>query len=526
MLAVVWAVRYFRAYLWGRRFVIRTDHNSLQWLKSFKEPQGQVARWLDISAEYDFQIQHRPGAKHGNADALSRLPCKQCGLEPHPQISLDKELPIEDDVSINAAMAADNRLDSDPKKGQKEDSDLQQVISWLLNNNIPPALPTSGSYWLQTLWSQKNHLLLKNGILYRQWLDVPGGGSNRHLQLVVPKSWIRSVLKQYHDACSGSHFGTRRTLEKIRFRFYWPGQRHDVENWCKSCEKCASRKSPSKTRRAPLQIDIAGYPLQRVAMDILGPLPLTDRGNRYVLVVGEYFTKWMEAYPMPNMEAGTVADIFVHHFVSHFGVPDILHTDQGRNFESNLLKEVYQLLGIVKTRTTPYHPQSDGLVERFNRTLLNLLSLAASENEHEWDLHLPMVMLAYRTSVQESTGCTPFYLMFGREARLPADVMYGLPPSTTPAQVNQYALDLRLRLESAYHQVRERMGLRHQRQKALYDRATHGKPYAVDDLVWLHCPAVPRGKSPKLHRYLAGAIQGSKTNKGCFVFASTQRLSA
>ena len=159
-------------------------------------------------------------------------------------------------------------------------------------------------------------------------------------------------------------------------------------------------------------------------MDLLAPLPLTVRGNRYVLVVGDYFTKWIEAYtkwmeevyPMPNMEAGTVANVFV----SRFGVPDVLHTDQGRNFESTMIKEVCQLLGIVKTRTTPYHPQSDGLVERFNRTLLNLLSLAASENEQEWDLHLPMVMLAYRTSVQESTGCTPFYLMFGREARLPS----------------------------------------------------------------------------------------------------------
>ena len=90
----------------------------------------------------------------------------------------------------------------------------------VISNNIPPALPTSGSYSLQTLWSQKNQLLPKDGILYRQWLDVPGGGCNCHLQLVVPKSWIQSVLKQYHDACSGSHFGTRKTLEKIRCRFY------------------------------------------------------------------------------------------------------------------------------------------------------------------------------------------------------------------------------------------------------------------------------------------------------------------
>ena len=144
MLADVWAVRYFRAYLWGRCFVIRTDHNSLQWLKSFKDPQGQ-ARWLDILAEYDFRIQHRPGAKHGNADALSRLPCKQCGLgAPPPHTD-----PVEDgscDNVSNAAMAANTRLDGDPKQGQKEDADLKQVVSWLLSNNIPPALPTSGSY--------------------------------------------------------------------------------------------------------------------------------------------------------------------------------------------------------------------------------------------------------------------------------------------------------------------------------------------------------------------------------------------
>ena len=133
--------------IWGVvvSLCVHAHHNSLQWLESFKKPQGEVAWWLDILVQYDFQIQHRPRAKHGNTDALSRLPCKQCGLEPHPHTSFDKELPIEDgncdDVS-NVAMAADNRLDSDPKKGQKEDSDLQQVISWLLNNNIPPALPT------------------------------------------------------------------------------------------------------------------------------------------------------------------------------------------------------------------------------------------------------------------------------------------------------------------------------------------------------------------------------------------------
>ena len=138
---------------------------------------------------------------------------------------------------------------------------------------------------------------------------------------------------------------------------------------------------------------------------------------------------------MPDMEAGSVAELFVSRYVCQFGVSDVLHTDHGRNFESALLKEVCQLLGVVKTRTTPYHPQSDGLVERFN-----LHSMAASENERDWDLHIPMVMMAYRTSVQESTGCTPFYLMFGREGRLPADVMFRLPSS--PMQVIKYAQDM------------------------------------------------------------------------------------
>ena len=168
------------------------------------------------------------------------------------------------------------------------------------------------------------------------------------------------------------------------------------------------------------------------------------------------------------------------------------------------LKEVCQLLGVSKTRTSPYHPQSDGFVERFNRTLLDLLSIAASENEHDWDLRLPLVMMAYRTSVQESTGCTPFYLMFGREICLPADVMFGLPPASAPQQVNQYALDLRTHLETAYQRVRSHMEMQQRRQKALYDKTAKGHPFKVGDLVWLHCPAVPRGKSPKLHCYWQG----------------------
>lgn len=150
-----------------------------------------------------------------------------------------------------------------------------------------------------------------------------------------------------------------------------------------------------------------------------------------------------------SIEAEKVADVFVHHFICRFGTPDILHTDQGRNFDSALIKAMCKLLGIKKTRTTAYHPQSDGLVERFNCTFLNLLKYDASN----WDLHLPLLMLAYRTSVQESNGYTPFQLVFGRDVRLPIDVMVGLPPHSSPTELHKYALELRLHLDRTYRLV-------------------------------------------------------------------------
>ncbi len=382
---------------------------------------------------------------------------------------------------------------------QRADPDLLRLTRWLEMNSVPTEFPRFQSQRTQTLWSQRAHLLVKDGVLYRQWEDVSGAGRNKHLQLLIPTEMVPTILKQLHDAPSGGHLGFTKTLEKIRAHFYWPGQRRDVEDWCRACQTCASRKSPSRTRRASLQSETAGFPLQRVAMDILGPLPQTLSGNKYILVIGDYFTKWMEAFPMPNMEAITVAELFVNNFVCRFGTPDQLHTDQGRNFEANVIKEVCQLLGITKTRTTPYHPQSDGLVERFNRTLLNLLSMAASDDEKNWDLQLPKIMLAYRTSVQESTRATPFQLMFGREVRLPVDAMYG-NPSPTQTYTNQYALDLRRHLDKSYKNVRNHMGLQQRRQKTLYDRKTHGAPFHLGDQVWLHSPAVPKGCAKKLHR--------------------------
>ena len=149
-------------------------------------------------------------------------------------------------------------------------------------------------------------------------------------------------------------------------------------------------------------------------MDIVGPLPRTARGNRYILTVVDHFTKHAEAYPLPDQEAPTVARAFLNEFMSRYGVPYVIHTDQGTNFESNLFKEICKLLGMTKTRTSPYHPQCDGQVKRMNRTNVELLSLNVPNPTDNWDLDLGLTLMAYRSAVQSSTGFTPYFLLYGK----------------------------------------------------------------------------------------------------------------
>ena len=504
MLALVWAVHHFRPYLYGKEFQIRTDHNCLKWLLSFKEPEGQVARWLEALAEFNYKVIHRPGKLHSNADALSRSMCRQCGT----QLSEG-----EDSVMGSVGVASTEIIvpvwsSDEIRQHQEEDVDLKIVIDWLQNNAFPDRCPPSASWKLQSLWTQRRNLVLTDGILYRQWEDIPGGGTDTRLQLVLPSVWVPDILYGLHDSIIGGHLGSRKTLEKVRCRFYWPGQRHDVEQWCSKCLVCNSRKSPPK-RRAPLEVSQVDRPLQRVAMDILGPLPETPRGSKYILVVGDYFTKWKEAYPLKNMEASSVARVFVNDFVCRFGVPESLHTDQGRNFESALIKEICQLLGVRKTRTTPYHPQSDGLVERFNKTVLEMLSMAVQQDEDKWDLLLPPLLLAYRTSVHETTGATPFSLMFGRDPRLPEDIMYGIP-SETYDSTERYSQTLIGRMRRAYQLAQEKAKSKQSHQKEEYDKTMKGHPYQVDDIVFLHSSVVPKGCSRKFVRPWQGPFKVTK----------------
>lgn len=227
-------------------------------------------------------------------------------------------------------------------------------------------------------------------------------------------------LSQLHNESTGGHLGVQKLRGKVKNRFYWPGWSGDVK-WCLECRECASPKTVGQAPRAPLQPSVTSRPHERVALDIMGPLPETPLGNRYILVISDSFSKWTEAFPMKNQEARTVAKILAEEWVRRYGTPRTLHSDQGRNFESQLFKELCRLLSIHKTRTSPYSPQSDGMVERFNRTLLSMLALFVDANHLNWDALLPYVTMAYRSSVHSSTGFSPFRVLFGQEIILPVD---------------------------------------------------------------------------------------------------------
>ncbi|XP_062584077.1 protein NYNRIN-like [Saccostrea cucullata] len=269
-----------------------------------------------------------------------------------------------------------------------------------------------------------------------------------------------------------------------------------------------ARRKPSFTsQKAPMQIVQNGFPMDRLATHIMGELPLTESGNRYILVVLDYFTRWTECFPMPNMESKTVAKILVEQVITRFGVPYTIHSDQGRQYESDLFHSMCELLQIEKTRTTPYHPQSDGMVERFNRTLEAMLSSCVNKNHTDWDEQLPYVMMAYRSAEHDTTGFSSNYLMLGREATTPLYLVYEMEVQWKPIPQNRWAWLLQERLGEAHHIVRENTKGEMMRQKRYHDKKLRWQRFSPRDHVYVFFPRRRMGTSPKLTSFWQGPFE-------------------
>ena len=506
LLAVVSAVRHFKYYLGGLHFTVRTDHSALQWLMTFREPEGQLARWIEELQAYDFTVLHRPGTQHGNADALSRRPCiadgchycekreTQEGERLQPEVKCAAVGP-EGPSATHGLTAVDA---AEWGHQQEEDVDIGPVLAWVATQHRP-AWEEVGmcSRATKGLWAMFEALRLCEGVLQRGWKE-PATGETRW-QVVVPRSLRGVVLQAVHGAPGSGHFGVGKTLRRLRQGFYWGQHRRDVEDYCRRCDSCTAKKGPTDKSHAQLQQFPAGCPMERVGIDVLGPFPRTARGNRYILTAMDYFTKWPEAYCLPDQEAETIVDALVEGMFSRFGAAEVVHTDQGRNFESRVFAAMCEKLGSHKTRTTPLHPQSDGLVERFNRTLAQQLAIVTARHQQDWDTHVPLVLMAYRSAAQDSTSCSPALLMLGREIRTPAEMMVGKPPDTPVDPPGpDYARKLQDRLESAHKFARDQLRSAGAKQKRNYDVRARGRHFAAGELVWVYSPQRKKGRCPKL----------------------------
>lgn len=583
LLAVRYFVEYFRQYLLGRRFLVRSDHQALVWLFKLKEPRGKIARWIEIMSQYDFSIEYRAGKKQGHCDALSRCenpkdcdcaefdmdeplkcgPCKKCTkraqdmswqggpiaeemLTPPPikqdpaeKVRVTSEDPnnvpstsqgtgeVEPDCSPHGKTGnvldstsqdedsnkpsktlswSSNRSQADLRELQEQDTDIGPILKAKTNDRRPRSeevlalSPASRHYWV--VWES---LVIKDGLLCKTFVKQNLTGN--HIQFVVPQKMRRDVMLENHDSVISGHLGCKKTLEKIRQRYYWYAMKGEVDLHLKQCDVCAADKKPNKLPRAPMGTIVTGAPLDVIATDYMGPFPVTEQGNRYVLVLTDHFSKYVEVLAVPDQTAETCASKILNEFICRWGCPLSIHSDQGRNYESRVFKELCRMLEIRKTRTSPRNPRGNGQTERFNRTLIRMIKAYLCDEQDQWDRNLGCLAGAYRATPNESTGLTPNLLTMGREVRLPSELVFGSSTVLDGQEVTSYGdyvNVLRSRLQRAHQVAREHLAIAAKRNKTMYDAKIAVNKYKAGDIVWCLAESRKVGVAPKLVRSYEG----------------------
>ncbi|KAK3104940.1 hypothetical protein FSP39_013542 [Pinctada imbricata] len=485
-LSLKWAVtEKFKDYLYGNHFTVFTDNNPLTYVLTSAQLDATGHRWIAALAAYDFDLKYRPGRNNADADAMSRLPGLLANTLQHDSIQAichSQQIQTSYIESLTTSTEAIDNLDLprfpkiDIRSAQQNDPNLYIWFDILHHHERPSRNQLPYNSWQSTLLQNFDRLRLHHGIIHREILvdDKP------KLQQILPTSLVPKVLNYLHNLFG--HQGRDRTTSLIKDRFFWPGMTKDIERWIANCGRCIRRKSPTTTR-APLKNITTSEPLELVCMDYLC-LERSKGGFESVLVITDHFTKYSIAVPTRNQTARTTAEALFKNFILHYGIPAKLHSDQGANFESKVIKELCALLNIDKSRTTPYHPMGNGQCERFNRTLINMLGTLEEHQKQDWKSYISPLVHAYNCTRHDTTGISPYKLMFGREPRLPIDMAFGTYHQPEQHRnTTKYIEDLKSRMKYAYDIAQKNTQKNQQKHKKNYDIKVNASSLEVGDRV-------------------------------------------
>ena len=467
-LAIVWGVERFRHYLFGRPFIVLTDHHALCWFRKFKNPANRLGRWMAKMEEYQYEIHYKKGKLHVDADCLSRMP-----VLPAPSDS-------GEDCSIYLIQGQYEMAEE-----QDKDANLQRIKQKILNKEEFP---------------EKDKYQVVMHILY---YACQASGRLR-LRLVIPTHLHEEVLRLCHDIPSSGHIGFTKTYARIQADFYWPGMKKDIQTYVLSCHNCQINKKMNQKAAGLLEPIPTGEPAEKWGYDFIGPFPPSTFGCEYIIVCIDYATRFCVARAIKKARGPAIISFFKKEIIERFGRPKALISNQGSQQMSEVVQKFLEDHLIEHRATTAYHQQADGLAERINQTVMTMVrqQLEPKKNQRDWADKLPLSVFAYNTSKQSSLQETPFFLMHQFHPTLPVHQKMGkaLDISTMPRPAMEDAEESRSTAKECLERAQER-------QKMHYDRRHAKVTYQGGDLVLLKDQAPTAGSNKKLKEQYRGPYE-------------------
>ena len=437
-LALKWSVtERFHDYLYyAPSFTIYTDCNPLSYVMSSAKLNATTIRWVGDLANYNFNVRYRPGKASTDCDYLSRNPVDFPKMMEECQEELSSDMvgavvagskskgkfAVVNSVASVMFLNPDNLTISkvsptEIRNEQLKDETISVVMKLIEAGTFPSKDVKSGMDQRQkTLLNQWKKLEINgDGILVRK--------TKHRRQVVLPEKYRKVVYEELHEKMG--HVGAERVIQLTQERFFWPYLAKDVQFYVQNVCQCLKDKKPNRPQRAPLVNIHSSEPFELVSVDFCD-LDVAKGGYKKILVLVDHFTRFVQVYPTKNKSGRTAADKIFNEYILRFGFPKKLHHDQGTEFENNLFKRLHELAGVEASRTTPYHPQGDGQVERMNRTLIQMLKTLPESYKSQWPSHANKLAFAYNCTRNDATTFSPFQLMFGRSPRLPIDFMFNL----------------------------------------------------------------------------------------------------